>query len=97
MFSYCETIISYDHEENFPAGHKVIRDRKAFSKTGCKEHYGNQELTVYCRCTELFDDGRATGSRTKRGLNAAYKVHCDDIIRRYEIEMEVFPTIFLAR
>ena len=97
VFSYCETIINYGYEERFPACHKVIRDRKAFSKTGCKEHYSNEEPTVYYLCMDLFDDGRASGSRTKRGLNAAYKVHCDDITRRNEIEMEVFSNEFSCK
>ncbi len=94
VFSYCETIIYYDYEARFPACHKVIRDRKAFSKTGCKEHYSNEGTAVYYRCMDLFDDGRASGSRTKRGLNAAYKVQCNDITRRNKIEMEVFSKEF---
>jgi hypothetical protein len=97
VFSYCETLIYYDYEESFPACHKVIRDRKAFSKTGCKEHYSNEGPAVYYRCIDLFDDGRASGSRTKRGLNAAYKVHCDDITRRKEIEMEIFSNEFSCK
>ena len=31
VFSYCESIIVYNYEVDFPACHQVIRDRKAFS------------------------------------------------------------------
>lgn len=97
VFSYCESIIYYEYEESFPACHKVIRDRKAFSKTGCKEHYSNEGPAVYYVCMDLFDDGRASGSRTKRGLNAAYKIHCNDITRRNEVEMEIFSNEFSCK
>jgi len=97
VFSYCESIVHYDYEENFPACHKVIRDRKAFSKTGCKEHYSNEGPTIYYGCIDVFDDGRASGSRTKKGLNAAYKVHCKDITRRKQRELEIFSSEFACR
>ena len=98
VFSYCESIIYYNYEEDFPACHKVIRDRKAFSKTGCKATYGSAAgPTVHYGCMDLFDDGRASGSRRKKGLHAAYKVFCKDITRRNEVEMEIFSREFSCK
>ena len=97
VFDYCESIIVYDYKKNFPACHKVIRDRKAFSKTGCKKNYSGKGPALKYGCIDLFDDGRASGSRTKRGLNAAYKVYCKDITRRKEKEMEIYSREFSCK
>jgi hypothetical protein len=97
IFDYCESIVYSDYKKNFPACHMVIRDRKAFSKTGCKKHYGDSGPAIFYRCMKLFDNGRASGSRTKKGLNAAFKVYCKDITRRKEKEMEIYSKEFSCK
>lgn len=97
VFSYCESLIVYNYEVDFPACHQVIRDRKAFSKTGCKKLYRGADPSVRYLCIDLFDNGRATGSRSRRGLNAAYKVYCNDITKRKENEIEIYSKEFSCK
>jgi len=97
IFDYCEEIVYGDYKEDFPACHRVIRERKAFSKTGCREHYHDAGPAVFYGCMRLFDDGRASGSRSRTGLNLAYKVSCQDKTRRNELAMDIFSREFSCK